>query len=94
MAAKRLAWLLLYHQGVAISPNTTRHILRRHQQDKGSKKRRRKPFYPAHWAWEEPPPFALAQVDTKDIMDKTTLATELWTHIARCRPPRYQWTFR
>lgn len=89
---KRLAWELFRSDGLAISPNTIRHILSRHQPDIRTK-RKRKPFYPAHWAWEKLGPFALAQVDTKDIMDKNTLGTELWTHIARCRLPRYQWTF-
>ena len=79
----RLAWLLARTQHITISPNTIRHILRRHA---GHKQRRpRKTFYPAHWAWSDRPPFALAQVDTKDIMDKATLGTALWTHIGRCR---------
>ena len=90
----RLAWLLARTCHITISPHTIRHILRRHASTHQQHRRRsRKPFYPAHWAWNNRPPFALAQVDTKDIMDKATLGTALWTHIGRCRLPRYQWTF-
>jgi len=45
-----------------------RHILRRGGYT--SRRKRRKSFYPAHWAWEEERPFALVQVDVKDILDK------------------------
>ena len=38
-------------------------------------------------------PFQLAQVDTKDIYDKGTLETEIYTHLWRNKLPRYQWTF-
>jgi transposase len=54
---KRLAWYLWREEGVAISPRTIRHILRRHGMT-GKKKKRRKTFYPAHWSWEEERPFA------------------------------------
>jgi len=89
---RRLAWHLAHKDGRRRSPNTIRHILRRHQAAP-YKSRKRKPFYPAHWDWSNRAPFTLAQVDTKDTMDKDTLGTELWTHIGRCRLPRYQWTF-
>ena len=88
---KRLAWHLAHEEGIILSPNTIRHILNRH----GFKGRRkpRKVFYPAHWVWETESPFSLAQVDTKDVLDKGTLGTKLWTHMVRKRLPRYQWTF-
>ena len=88
---KRLAWYLWREEGIIMSPHTIRHILSRH----GSKGKRkpRKVFYPAHWAWEVDRPFPLAQVDTKDILDKGTLGTKRWTHIWRKRLLRYQWTY-
>jgi len=88
---KRLAWYLAREEGIVLSPHTLRHILNR-QGFKG-KKKPRKVFYPAHWAWEAEMPFSLVQVDTKDILDKGTLGTKLWTHMLRQRLPRYQWTF-
>lgn len=85
---KRLAWHLAREKGIILSPNTIRHILNRH----GFKGRRkpREVFYPAHWAWETESPFSLAQVDTKDVLDKGTLGTKLWTHMVRRKLPRYQ----
>ena len=88
---KRLAWYLVREEGLELSPHTLRHILSRNG-FKG-KKKPRKTFYPAHWAWEEGPPFSLAQVDTKDVLDKGTLGTQLWDHMRKRRLPRYQWTF-
>ena len=88
---KRLAWYLAREEGLVLSSNTIRHILSRN----GFKGRRkpRKVFYPAFWAWEAEKAFSLAQVDTKDILDKGALGTKLWTHILRKRLPQYQWTF-
>jgi len=88
---KRLAWYLAREEGLVLSSNTIRHILSRN----GFKGRRkpRKTFYPAFWAWEAEKAFSLAQVDTKDILDKGALGTKLWTHILRKRLPQYQWTF-
>jgi transposase len=53
---KRLAWYLAREEGLILSPNTIRHILSRN----GFKGRRkpRKVFYPAHWAWEEEKAFS------------------------------------
>jgi len=72
---KRLAWYLAREEGLFLSPNTNRHILARNG-FKG-KRKPRKVFYPAHWIWEVEQPFSLAQVDTKDILDKGTLGTTL-----------------
>ena len=84
---KRIAHALGLPEG------TVRHILRRHLGEERRKRKKRKTFYPAHWAWEEEEPFRLAQVDTKDILDKGTLGTRLWDHLRKHRLPRYQWTF-
>ncbi len=32
-------------------------------------------------------------MDTKDISDKGTLGTKIYTHLVRHQFPRYQWTF-
>ncbi|MCX8103831.1 MAG: hypothetical protein N3E42_05305, partial [Candidatus Bipolaricaulota bacterium] len=39
--------------------------------------RKRKVCSPAHWAWQTRTPFALAQVDVKDIRDEATLGPRL-----------------
>jgi putative transposase len=88
---KRLAWYLAWQKGLYLSPHTIRHILRRN--GFGGKRRRRKTFYPIHWAWEQEVSFSLAQVDVKDVLDKGTLGTKLWDHMRKHRLPRYQWTF-
>jgi transposase len=88
---RRLAFYLARDKGILLSPHTVRHILRR--AGYRGKKRPRKVFYPAHWAWEEKRPFSLAQVDTKDVLDKATLGTKRWHHIVTRHLPRYQWTF-
>jgi len=88
---KRLAWYLAREEGITLSPHTLRHILNRNG-FKG-KRRPRKVFYPAFWAWEVKEPFSLAQVDVKDILDKGALGTKIWTHMVRKRLPRFQWTF-
>ena len=88
---KRLS-LWLQRQGVHISPHTIRHILDRKGLTNHSRKRRR-PLYPAHWAWEEDQPLSFFQVDVKDILDKQALGTSLWQHFRRLRLPRYQFTF-
>jgi len=46
---QRLA-VYLERRGLHLSPYTIRHILRRHRPPQ--KRVRRKPLYPAHWAWE------------------------------------------
>jgi transposase len=88
---KRLAWYLFREEELVLSPNTIRHILRRHGFT--TERRPRKRFYPAHWAWEEERPFSLGQVDLKDVLDKGTLGTELWDWMRKRKLPRYQWTF-
>lgn len=88
---KRLSWYLFREEDLVLSPNTIRHILRRHGFT--TKRKPRKRFYPAHWAWEEERPFSLAQVDLKDVLDKETLGTELWDWLRKRKLPRYQWTF-
>ncbi|MCL0091974.1 helix-turn-helix domain-containing protein, partial [Dehalococcoidales bacterium] len=88
---KRLAWYLAREEGISLSPHTIRHILNRYG-FKG-KRQPRKVFYPAHWIWEVDEPFSLAQVDTKDILDKGTLGPKRWTHLLKRKLPRYQWTY-
>jgi transposase len=87
---ERLA-LYLQQQGIEISPHTIRHLLRRHHVTR-NKRRRRKPLYPAHWAWEIEEPFTLIQTDVKDVLDKGALGTKIWQHIRAQHLPRYQWT--
>jgi len=88
---KRLAWYLGREKGLVLSPHTIRPILRRNGFT--GRKTKRKTFYPAHWAWEEGGPFALAQVDVKDVLDRGALGTKLWDHLAKRKLARYQWTF-
>jgi len=88
---KRLAWYLSREESLELSPHTIRHILRR--QGFRGRRQPRKSFYPAHWAWETQQPFSLAQVDTKDMLDKGALGSKLWDHMRKRRLPRYQWTF-
>ena len=79
---------------LGIPEGTVRHILRRHlPEEERRPRKKRRVFYPARWAWDEEEPFRLAQVDTKDILDKGTLGTRLWDHLRKHRLPRYQWTF-
>ena len=47
-------------QALGLPEGTVRHILRRHLGGRKRKRKRRKTFYPAHWAWEERQPFRLA----------------------------------
>ena len=86
----RLSWYLKQRHGLELSPYTIRHILRRHGLTR--QKRRRKPLYPAHWAWSVQEPFSLLQTDLKDILDKAALGKARWDHIRKHRLPRYQWT--
>ncbi len=88
---QRLSRILWHREGLALSPNTIRHILNRH--GLVQPRRKRKPCYPAHWAWETQQPFALAQVDVKDIRDEGTLGPRLVHHLQQAHLPRYQWTF-
>ena len=88
---RRIAWFLLRENNIDLSENTITHILR--PAGLRRKEKQRKVFYPAKWAYGEDIPFKLAQVDTKDIYDKGTLGTVIWTHITRKHLPRYQWTF-
>ena len=85
----RLAWYLA-QQGLHLSPHTMRHILRRHRPSQPQL--RRKPVYPAHWAWETDVPFVLWQVDVKEVPDKQALGTQAVTHWRRHRLPPYRWT--
>jgi len=59
----RLAWYLKQRHGLELSPYTTRHILRRHGLTR--QKHRRKPLYPALWAWSVQEPFTLLQTRQK-----------------------------
>ena len=88
---RRLRYLLWVKEGINLPESTIANILRRG--GIRGRKKRRKVFYPARWAYDEDRPFRLAQVDTKDIYDKSTLGTLIWTHITRKKLPRYQWTF-
>jgi len=89
---QRLARHLAQH-GIHLSPNTIRHILKRHAPATSRPRKPRRRFYPAHWAWESQEPFTLIQADVKDIYDKGTLGTERWDHLRKHRLSRYQWTF-
>ena len=86
----RLAIFLRRVKGITISPNCIRHILRRKLGPR--QRKRRKPLYPAMWAWEQEEPFSLVQTDVKDVHDKQALGTERITHLERQHLPRYQWT--
>jgi transposase len=88
---RRIAYFLQKEDRIKLSENTITHILRRAGLRR--KRKQRKVFYPAKWAYDEDIPFRLAQVDTKDIYDKGTLGSAIWTHITRKHLPRYQWTF-
>ncbi|MCD6171582.1 MAG: helix-turn-helix domain-containing protein [Thermoplasmata archaeon] len=88
---RRISYFLLVEEGIYLSENTITHILRRNGECRKRKKRR--VFYPAKWAFDEDAPFKLAQVDVKDIYDKGTLGTYIWNHITKKKLPRYQWTF-
>jgi putative transposase len=83
--------LYLQRGGLAISPYTIRHILRRRDPIEGHRKRR-KPLYPALWAWEVEEIFSLIQTDVKDVLDKQALGPTLWDHLRKHHLPRYQWT--
>jgi len=89
---QRLARHLAPH-GIHLSPNTIRHILKRHAPATSRPRKPRRRFYPAHWAWESQEPFTHIQADVKDIYDKGALGTERWDHLRTHRLPRYQWTF-
>lgn len=88
---ERLSRHLWHRHQIALSPNTIRHILRRHGLIRPRPKRT--PCYPAHWAWQTQKPFSLAQVDVKDIRDEATLGSTLVHHLTQAKLPRYQWTF-
>jgi len=49
-----------------------------------------KSVLPARWAWETQQPFALAQVDVKDIRDEATLGPRLVHYRTQARLPRSQ----
>lgn len=87
---ERLA-LYLLSDGLDAPPHTIRHILRRNGRIEHTHQRR-KPLYPALWAWDVEEPFCLIQTDLKDILDKQALGTTPWDHIRKHRLPRYQWT--
>jgi transposase len=89
---QRLARHLAQH-GIHLSPNTLRHILKRHAPATSRPRKQRRRFYPAHWAWESQEPFTLIQADVKDIYAKGTLGTERWDYLRKHRLSRYQWTF-
>ena len=88
---ERLA-LYLEKGGLKISPHTIRHILRRRDPIEKRGRKRRKPLYPALWAWEVEKPFSLIQTDVKDVLDKQALGPALWDHLRKHHLPRYQWT--
>ena len=52
-------------RSIGLPEGTVRHNLRRHLGEGRRNRKKRKTFYPAHWAWEEEDPFQLVQVDTK-----------------------------
>jgi len=89
---QRLARHLAQH-GIHLSPNTIRHLLKRHAPATSRSRKQRRRFYPAHWAWETQEPFTRIPADGKDLYDKGTLGTERGDHLRQHRLPRYQWTF-
>jgi transposase len=88
---RRIGYLLWKREQIRVSESTVGKILRRNNLTRN--KKRRKVFYPAIWAYDQDKPFSLAQVDTKDIYDKGSLGTAIYTHLWRNKLPRYQWTF-
>ncbi len=88
---RRICYFLWKDEKIKLSESTVGKILRRNNLTKDKKKR--KVFYPGVWVYDQDKPFCLAQVDTKDIYDKGTLGTKIFTHLWRNRLPRYQWTF-
>ncbi len=88
---ERLSRLLWQRERIALSANTIRHILRRHEL--GRPRKKRKVCYPAHWAWQTQQPFSLAQVDVKEIRDEAILGPGRVHHLTQAKLPRSQWTF-
>ena len=88
---RRISYFLWKQEKIRLSESTVGKILRRNNLTE--RKKKRKVFYPAIWVYDQKKPFQLAQVDTKDIYDKGTLGTEIYTHLWRNKLPRYQWTF-
>lgn len=56
----------------------------------GLRRKTRKVFYPAPWAWDQENPFSLLRVDGKDVLDKGTLGTLIEDHFRKRRLPRYK----
>ena len=87
---RRLAFYIFRMFGLRVSENTIKHILKRNQIHKKrirTANHRRRPLYD----YENLAPFAEMQLDTKHILDKNALPTDVYNHILRKKLPIYEW---
>jgi hypothetical protein len=89
---QRLARHLAQH-AIHLSPNTRRHLLKRHAPATSRPRKPRRRFYFAHWTWASQEPSTRIQADVKAIYAKGALSAERWDHLRKHRLSRYQWTF-
>ena len=85
---RRLAKHMLRKYGINISENTVKAILKRNQVER-KKTRSASGKYRSLYDYENIMPFTQLQLDTKHILDFSSLPKEVYSHIKRYNLPRY-----
>lgn len=89
---RRLHYFLYTQDGILIPESTIGKVLSDKKLER-SKKRVRREYHRIKYNWDKIVPFAEAELDTKEILDKRTLPVEIYDYIAQSAfIPRYQWT--
>jgi transposase len=87
---RRLRWYLLRKYGLVFSEDTIRAILKRNQVGR-PRRRSATGTYRHLYDYEELVPFRELQCDTKHLLDKKALPTEVYRHMQDYGLPCYEW---
>lgn len=86
---RRLKALILRKYSLSISENTIKSILKRNNFRKTKKKRSKSSRH--LYDYEALLPFQEFQLDTKHLLDKNSLPTDVYNHLVKFNLPQYEW---
>jgi hypothetical protein len=91
---RRLRWYIASRDGILIPESTVGKIFK-YKELSRRKKRVRREYHRIKYRWDKILPFEQMEMDTKEILDKSTLPEETYQYVKKSDfIPKYQWTIQ